>query len=124
MPDCDRCAAAVIQVELDEQPGRRILLDTDASSWYALVIHRGVGQEHARPIFAYQEHRCGDLQELAKLAPLNPAQLDDLVHERKGEEAAAIDNGGKVAQLVYLIGVRPDAAARFLKAHGLEANGG
>jgi hypothetical protein len=63
-------------------------------------------------------------KKLAKLAPLNPAQLDDLVHERKGEEAAAIDNGGRVAQLVYLTGVRPDVAAQFLKAHGLEANGG
>ncbi len=65
MPNCDRCGTAVIDVELDEQPGRRILLEIDASSWYALVIHRETRQERARPIFAYQEHRCGESEESA-----------------------------------------------------------
>jgi len=59
-PACERCGATVIEVGLDGQPGQRIALERQASSWYALVMHRGGGPERARPIFAYQEHRCGE----------------------------------------------------------------
>jgi len=118
MPNCERCGAGVIHVELDDQPGRPVLLDSDAGTWYVLVIHQDVDQERARPVFAYHEHRCGDLAQLAELAPLSQVELDDLVHDRKGAEAAEINNDGKASQLAYLTGVRPDVVARFLEARG------
>lgn len=34
---------------------------------------------------------------------LNPADLDELVHEVQAEEAAAINNGGLEEQILYLV---------------------
>ena len=39
-----------------------------------------------------------------ELETLSEEELDDLVYEAKGDEAATINNNGKDAQLDYLVG--------------------
>ena len=121
---CPRCGAGVIREQLEHQHERQVLLDPRAITMYGLVIHQDSTHERAQPIFVYAEHQCGDLDELARLAPLTPAQLDDLVHDRKGEEAAVINNGGQGEQLAYLTGASPDVAERFLRTHARSDAGG
>jgi hypothetical protein len=114
----------VIREELEHQHERQVLLDPRAITMFGLVVHRDDAHERAVPIFVYPEHQCGDLDELASLATLTQAQLDELVHNRKGEEAAAINNGGMVEQLGYLTGVHPDVIERFLRTHARGDAGG
>jgi hypothetical protein len=45
-----------------------------------------------------------DLVALAEAKGVDAAELDDLVHDAKGEEAAAINNDGLNSQIAYLIG--------------------
>lgn len=39
-----------------------------------------------------------------ELETMTEEELDELVHDLKGKEAAAINNSGKDAQLAYLLG--------------------
>lgn len=39
-----------------------------------------------------------------ELEKLSEEALDEMVHDLKGEEAAAINNGGKDAQIAYILG--------------------
>lgn len=39
-----------------------------------------------------------------ELAAMTEEQLDELVHDLKGEEAAEINNQGKDAQIAYILG--------------------
>ena len=41
----------------------------------------------------------------AELEQKTQEELDDLVHDAKGEEAAEINNQGKEAQIDYLLGL-------------------
>jgi hypothetical protein len=45
-----------------------------------------------------------DLAALAEAKGVDAAELDDLVHDVKGQEAAAINNDGLDSQIAYLIG--------------------
>ena len=38
-----------------------------------------------------------------ELEAMNEEQLDEIVHDLKGEEAAAINNQGKEAQIAYIL---------------------
>lgn len=40
----------------------------------------------------------------AELEQLSEEELDELVHDAKGAEAAEINNQGKEAQIAYLLG--------------------
>jgi hypothetical protein len=40
----------------------------------------------------------------AELEKMTEEELDELVHQAKGEEAAEINNQGKEAQIAYLLG--------------------
>lgn len=50
------------------------------------------------------------LSSLAKRLRITDGQLDELVQELKSEEAAQINNGGVLAQLVYLLKASGDPA--------------
>ena len=39
-----------------------------------------------------------------ELEAMNEEQLDELVHDLKGQEAAEINNQGKDAQIAYILG--------------------
>ena len=42
--------------------------------------------------------------EQRRIRKMTEEELDELVHDLKGKEAAAINNSGKDAQLAYLLG--------------------
>ena len=42
-----------------------------------------------------------------ELELLSEEELDEIVHDLKGAEAADINNGGKEVQLAYILGTKP-----------------
>jgi hypothetical protein len=42
--------------------------------------------------------------ERAELTQMSEEELDELVHDLKGEEAAEINNSGRDAQIAYILG--------------------
>ncbi|MCL4502388.1 MAG: hypothetical protein M1438_11140 [Deltaproteobacteria bacterium] len=44
----------------------------------------------------------------AELMSMSEEDLDELVHDLKGEEAAAINNQGRDAQIAYILGLETD----------------
>lgn len=52
---------------------------------------------------ARREETCNRLVAHAETLRLHSADLDELVHEIKAEEAASINNGGVESQLDYLL---------------------
>ena len=52
-----------------------------------------------------------------KVLALNQEDLDDEVHDSKGNEAADINNAGRVSQVAYLLGIEDDEAQALIDAN-------
>lgn len=84
---------------------------TDAYDQINRLAMSGVTDE---PLDADQVER---LVELAEALGVDPSDLDDAVHELKGNEAADIDNGGLDSQIAYLLtGDLPEGIEARLRA--------
>ena len=49
------------------------------------------------------------------LGKLTEGELDDLVHDLKSQEATTINNGGKEAQINFILGEEPQAVKVYVR---------